>query len=398
MNRRLRILSVIGDLGFGGDENRLLALARSINRDRFDHWIVTVNPIDPARAESWAMLQQYRQAGVEVMQLQKGRSSRIARFIQRIFELCKLVERLDIDLIDAHCQTAALLGTLAGVTTGRPRIVTQYHAHALFAPRFWGVAEQFVFTCANRMITDSGVRAREIQEAAQFKRPEVAVIPNGVSPPRPVRDGHDVRRQLQLPEGEDVQVIGQISALRQFKGQLILLDAAKTVLASNPNVVFLIVGYEKDEPGFKQRLEKRALELGISDRVRITAYPGSIGDIWGVIDIHVHASQFDSLPNAIIEGMSLGKPAVVTAVGGVPDAVTHSETGLVVPPGDDTALAAALNQLLNDPQFARKLGEAALCRYRRRYREELMARRLESCFVEVIRGCSAASHLSNESA
>ena len=231
-----------------------------------------------------------------------------------------------------------------------------------------------------------------------MRHPEVVVIPNGVSPPLPVRNLQDVRRRLRLPDRQSVRVIGQVSTLRQFKGQLILLDAAKTVTATSPDVFFVMVGYEKDEPGFRERMEKRASDLNISGRVRVTGYPGPIGDIWSAIDIHVHASVFDSMPNAIMESMSLGKPAVVTAVGGVPDAVTHGKTGLVVPPGNPAALAAALSQLLHDPSLAKKLGEAARWRYHQRYRQELMARKLESCFVEVIKGCSPPSHLWTESA
>src|SRR5205814_3717779 len=95
----------------------------------------------------------------------------------------------------------------------------------------------------------------------------------------------------------------------------------------------------------------------------------------------------DSLPNAIIESMSLGKPAVVTAVGGVPDAVSNGETGLVVPPGDAQALAGALIQVLQNPSLANRLGRAAMSRHHERYRPELMARKLESCFVDVIETC-----------
>src|SRR5439155_1820363 len=120
--------------------------------------------------------------------------------------------------------------------------------------------------------------------------------------------------------------------------------------------------------------------LGLADRIALAGYPGPIGDVWNVIDIHVHASLFDSLPNAIIEGMSLGKPAVVTAVGGIPEIVTDGETGLVVPPGDVDGLEAALTHLVRSPMFAARLGEAARRRHQQRLRPEHLTSSMEHLF------------------
>jgi predicted NBD/HSP70 family sugar kinase len=157
-----------------------------------------------------------------------------------------------------------------------------------------------------------------------------------------------------------------------------------SVLQTTPEAFFLIVGYSKHEPDYKRRLEQKAVELGIAHRVRIAGYPGPIGDVWSVIDIHAHASFFDSLPNAILEGMSLRKPAVVTAVGGIPDAVVHGRTGFLVPPGDSSSLAAALLQFLRNPELARACGEAAFRRFDREYQAGLIVRRLERCFLDLV--------------
>src|SRR5207247_1743863 len=123
---------------------------------------------------------------------------------------------------------------------------------------------------------------------------------------------------------------------------------------------------------------------GIGDRVIIAHYPGPIGDVWSVIDLHVHSSLYDSLPIAVQEGMSLGKPAIVTSVGGIPDMVENERTGLVVPPGDSEALGAAILRLLRDQPTAERLGQAAAQRYEERYRPEVMTRAIEDLFLELI--------------
>jgi glycosyltransferase involved in cell wall biosynthesis len=150
--------------------------------------------------------------------------------------------------------------------------------------------------------------------------------------------------------------------------------------------MFLVVGYERP-PGdtiYRKELRQRAIELGIGDRVIIAHYPGAIGDVWSVIDIHVHASLYDSLPIAVQEGMSLGKPAVVTSVGDVATMVENERTGLVVPPGDSDALADAILRLLGDQLTAERLGRAAAQRYLERYRPEVMTRAIEDLFLELI--------------
>lgn len=156
------------------------------------------------------------------------------------------------------------------------------------------------------------------------------------------------------------------------------------MLRKRPDAFFLIVGYNTRDPFYGKKLEDAAKQFGITDHVRITAYPGPIADVWSAIDIHVHASLFDSLPNAIIEGMSLGKPAVVTAVGGIPEAVEHGVSGLLIPPGDASALAEALLRFLCNPELARACGVEARKNHSRYYGAETIVRQIESCFLDVV--------------
>lgn len=104
------------------------------------------------------------------------------------------------------------------------------------------------------------------------------------------------------------------------------------------------------------------------------------------VDIHAHASLFDSLPISIAEGMSLGKPAVVTSAGGIPEIVQDGETGLVVLPGDADALANGLLRMLREPELAGRLGEGARRRYEALYQPGTMVRALQEYFSELASG------------
>ena len=134
---------------------------------------------------------------------------------------------------------------------------------------------------------------------------------------------------------------------------------------------------------YLDRIKQMVAARGIGDRVRIISYPGSIGDIWSLVDIHVHPTSLDSSPIALLEGMSLGKPAVTTRVGGIHELVIDGETGIVLPPGNASSLASAILRLLQNPDEAARLGRNARRRYEAGYTPQIMARRTEDLFERV---------------
>jgi glycosyltransferase involved in cell wall biosynthesis len=397
--RRLRVLSVINELYFGGDENRLLTMARSMDREHIDLTIVTLKrPETGVDSHYGTMRQQYEAAGIEVLDLGEGHPNeglppgsplRIVRggsmFGRTVNKVCKLIRNRDIAVVDAHLGPGNLVGVMAGVLTNTPRVVTTYHVEQWDPHWLWYGVHQWTLGMTDVIITDSDACAGQIRRWMIKSGPRIDVIPNGVVPPRSDKDPAHLRALFGLPADPSVKIVGQISTLLPTKGHIVLIEAARAVHDRFPATAFLIVGYVREDPSYKDRLEARAAELGLADCVRIVSYPGPIADVWKVIDIQAHPTTLDSLPNAIIEGMSLAKPAVVTSVGGIPTLVDDGRTGLVVPPNDSGAIADALVKVLGDDAFARRLGEAAHVRYLENYTPELMARRLEDTFASVAR-------------
>ena len=403
--RPIRIASLIGNLGFGGSENRLLSFARTIDKTRFQHVVITLYRREESYEQRAGSLRQaYADAGVDVIDLGvKPRrmlpsstpmavaraGSTMARLLAR---LCRVIRDREIDLIDAQHATAAVCGVLAGGLTRRPTTVTLYFPTYLDR-RGMRLLGQAVYARADAFICDSQAHSDLINDWMFRPHRHSAVIPNGVPTPVVTKTNADMRRLLDIPADPSVRVVGQVSRLVPYKGQRVLLRAAREVLAHEPNTYFVLTGYPNEDPAYVETLKQDLRELDIADRVRIVNWPGSIGDIWEVIDIHVHASLQDSLPIAITEGMSLGKPAVVTNVGGVEEMVTHEQTGLVVPMNDSAALARGIVRLLRDPEMGKRLGAAAQRRYQRSYRPEVMTRALENLFTDLI-GVGPASHAS----
>ena len=96
--------------------------------------------------------------------------------------------------------------------------------------------------------------------------------------------------------------------------------------------------------------------------VRLAGERDDVGELLAAADLFVLSSRSEGLPLSILEAMAAGLPVVASDVGGVPELVVDGETGLLVPPGDPHALAAAIDRLLDDPDLRRRLGAAGRLR------------------------------------
>jgi glycosyltransferase involved in cell wall biosynthesis len=396
VSTHLNILSLMNCLPhnrFGGDEARVLYFSRLLDKTAFRQTVCSIAEFEGTIvADPDSTYSQLTEGGTEVVSIYptaNAGSSWVCRALPvraciMLGALCRLIRQRHVDILDVHLGgLALLLGWVASIVTGVPMVNTLYHE-----PKGWTnrIVGQLCSGWSEVLITDSRVRERELRRWLIRKDPVIEIIPTAVEPPTPVRPASEIRRELGIPDRKQTKVIGQVSRLIPFKGQMILLEGAKLVLELYPDAFFLICGHVTPmHPKFRDDLLSKAVQLGIENKVRICGYPGRIGDVWQLIDIHAHASMFDSLPVSVIEGMSLAKPAVVTAAGGIPDLVVNGETGIVVEPGDADAFARGLSALLADPATAARFGREARRRYETHFGPSVLTRRLEELFAGTAR-------------
>jgi glycosyltransferase involved in cell wall biosynthesis len=138
-----------------------------------------------------------------------------------------------------------------------------------------------------------------------------------------------------------------------------------------------IAGRGEEEPA----LRAQAAELGLSSQVRFLGFRTDVGDILAAANLFVLPSRSESHPLAVLEAMLAGLPIIASSVGGVPDTIRHDKEGLLVPPVDPEALAAAIQDLISDPCRRARLGKAASDRARRHFTVEVMADAYERIYV-----------------
>jgi glycosyltransferase involved in cell wall biosynthesis len=177
----------------------------------------------------------------------------------------------------------------------------------------------------------------------------VTVLPNPAPgfPPLPSRD--ELRAELAI-EGPTLAFAGRLGVQKA-------LDVALEALASVPGVTLAIAG----EGPERSRLELRARELGLDGRVRFLGGVSreAVLRLFRAADASLLSSAWENFPHTVVEALAVGSPVIATAVGGVPEVVQDGENGLLVPPGDAEALAAAIRRLFADDGLRRRLAEAA---------------------------------------
>jgi glycosyltransferase involved in cell wall biosynthesis len=164
------------------------------------------------------------------------------------------------------------------------------------------------------------------------------------------------------------------------KDHATLLQAAARLAPRWPELRVVLVG----DGECRHALESVARTLGLERRVHFAGRLPNEPNLHHLFDVSVLCSVSEGFPNSIVEAMAAARPVVATNVGGVADAVTDGETGLLVPPSNPERLAATIDELLLDPARRRALGAAARERARSRYRAAAVVASLEALYDRLL--------------
>jgi len=180
-----------------------------------------------------------------------------------------------------------------------------------------------------------------------------------------------------LPHG--APVVGNVAALVPHKGQRYLIDAAHLVVQQIPDARFVILG----EGELREHLEKQVHEHHLEKHVLL---PGFRTDVLGCIkgfDLFVMSSVTEGLGTSLLDAMACSRPIVATGAGGIPEIVEDEVNGLLVPPRDHTALAAAIVRALKDDDLRRRMGEAGFARVSERFTVDRMVEKTADVYRRV---------------
>jgi glycosyltransferase involved in cell wall biosynthesis len=374
----VRIIHTESSVVMGGQERRVLAESAGMRERGHEVWIVTPGEGDLAeRAEA---------AGVRVIPFAYPR---LALPINAL-RLASIVRRLRPDILNSHSSADSWTAALAWRLGPRPgALVRSRHISTPVVP---GPLHRFLYGQADFVIT-TGESVRGGLADSRLVPPDRSMsIPTGVDPdrfrPRPERRA-EARSTLDLPA--EAPVVGVVAYLRPDKGHAVLMRAMPSILETHPDCVLCVVG----EGPERDRLTTLADTLNLRSAVRFAGHREDIPEVLAAFDAFCLPSvRNEGVPQSLLQASACGLPVASTAVGGIPEAVVHEETGFVVPPADETALAHAVRRLLGDPQLRRLFGAAGRRHVEDAFSTRRMLDRTERAYaaaLEARRGGRAAS-------
>ena len=353
----MKILHILTDTNIGGAGKYLLALAAHYDRDSF-----TIEVILPQKSRLTPYLTALDVPVTEVPYIGDRSFS-----LKAVAVIYRLLKEKRPDIVNTH---ASLSGRLAAKLRGATIVHTRHYC-----------LTSYRFGTLNNFLSDKII--------AVSPRVEAGLVKSGVSPSRitTIYNGVPPLRALSLEEKaavrrrygicQDAFVLSQIARLDPIKGHAHTLDAAK-LLAHDPKIVVLLAGDGPLEAHLRRRIEEEQIK-----NVIMAGFVPEVEEGLGITDLQICASYSEATCLALLEGMSLGIPAIATKAGGNPFVIHQGENGLLIPPKDGNSLADAALKVKNDPKLHHQLSLGANELYNNRFRADVMTREVENLYRNI---------------
>jgi L-malate glycosyltransferase len=340
--RPAKVRLMIGQLGLGGTEQQVVLLAAGLRSHGIDTGVLVMHEGGP-REDA------LREAGVPVIYLgfRPLLSPRdVPRNIAAFVRLVRLLRADRPDVLHAFLFHSYITASPAARIARVPVLVAGRRSLGYFKagrPVYLAV-ERLATRVTDLLIANAQAVADDARAQERVPGQKIAVVYNGL-PDAAFAEHEPANIQTRVP------ILVCVANLKIYKGHRDLLDAAAHLQARGRPCTLLLAG-DGDE---RRSLERQAERLGID--VRFLGACHTIGPLLARADVVVHPSHTEGMSNAVMEAMAAGRPVVATSVGGTPELLR--DRGVLVPARDPAALAAAVERLLADPEYAAALGQRA---------------------------------------
>lgn len=374
---RTRILEFLTVFHIGGTERQVVNLTNGLDPEQYELHMGCLGKVGP-------LLEEVTSRGIPVSEYKTKNLYNLRSMSSRL-RFARYLRQHSIELVHSYGFYSNVFAIPAARFARVPVVIASIRdcGEALSA-RQKLVQRIFCQTADCILANAEGVRTWLLGQG--YPAGKIQVIRNGIARSGSV-DGQPtgkLRRELGL--AADTPLVAVLSRLNAMKGIEYFLEAAVPVSRRFPAVRFLIIGggtYTGDST-YKSEIEKLAVSLGLEHRVIFTGFRTDVHEILPEINISVLPSLSEGLSNSLLESMAAGVAAIATKVGGTPEAVEDGTTGLLVPPRDSGALVEAMSLLLENPELARRFGEAGRRRVTDLFSIENMVHQTESLYLTLL--------------
>jgi glycosyltransferase involved in cell wall biosynthesis len=345
-------LFVIDNINFGGGERAFAQIINSLDREKFE--------VFTACSPKGLFVEKIRQSAQVIPFDLNNRFNLI-----KIYELSKAIRRHSIAIVHTQGARADFFGRIAARLSGVPRIISTVATPVEgfdvnpVKKAIYVMLDRFSEKFTRKFIVVSQVLKDKLAKNHRIPLKDINLIYNGieVNEYAPAAVSYSLRKELGLCD--DALLIGAIGRMVAVKGFVYFLQAIKQIEKDSQidsgKIKYVIVG----EGGLRRSLEALSKQLGIDDRVIFLGFRPDTKEIISSFDIFVLSSLYEGQPITLLEAMALAKPVIATEIDGVKETLVNGHNGLLVEPGNSSALAGAIIDLLKHKDKALALAVQA---------------------------------------
>ncbi len=371
VDKRVKVLYVFAALPVGGAEEVLITEVEGLDQTRFDPLVCVLSEKGPVgeRIES---------RGFPVVALHRMKSHRFDHRIIR--DLYRLIKAEKVDVVHTHLYDGNKYGRLAAGLARVPVLLSHYHNVYSRRRIKYHLINRVLSFLNDRILAVSQAVKESVIRCDRISPGKIEVLYNGIDPSKFEGNFEDsgVRRKFGV-KPEDF-LIGVIARLEEQKGHIYLFRALMRLIPDFPQIKVLVVG----DGTLRPVLEAQVMEMGMSEEVLFVGTRKDIPEILAALDLFILPSLWEGFSMALLEALATGTPVIATAVGGASEVIRSGHDGLLIPPGEESSLAAAVREAILDPRKYREMGGKGKETVGRKFTVAQHLTRLQDLYLEVL--------------
>jgi glycosyltransferase involved in cell wall biosynthesis len=372
--KKIKVLQMIDRSFLGGGQTNLLSLARFLDRGRFD--------IAVCSRGGGPLADTLREEGIPHFPIAFSKLFR--KHIVK--DLISLLNSQNFDILHTHGGVAGFYGRWSAHKCARSiRVVHTLHGiHYLhyrnfFLKHFFIYLERKLSHYSDAVIfvsyadREMGRRFQLVPESKQI------VIKNGIDFKAFEAEALCIEKAEGLELDSSVPIVGTVARLHRQKGLPYLIKAAGRIREAIPDAKVWIVG----GGSLFHKFRKLKKKLGLENTIQLLGERKDIAPLLSRFDVFVLPSLWEGLPYSLMEAAALARPVVATEIAGVAELIKHGETGLLVPVKDSNRLAHSVIRLLQEKEYAARLGQNLKNSVRQQYTLSQMVQKIQDLYLRL---------------
>lgn len=385
---KIKVLHLITHMGFGGSQDNTLLTVKGHSRERYE--------VHLAFGQDYTDWEDRARACADALFIIPDlcRSVQPKADILALNHLTEFIRKQNYHIVHTHCAKAGTLGRIAARRAKVPIIIHTFHCFGWKVARtvytrpwqpytsfikkwLYILIERYAASLSDGLITVSELNKKEAMDIKLAPSEKFTNIYSGIDFSSFKVNVERIKKCNSLDLSPSRPIIGTVGRLAIQKAPMDFIAAAKIVLQQKPDVQFIMVG---DGPLASE--VHRA--IGDEGRIKVFGYRNDVPEILSILDLFVLSSLWEGLGRALTEAMFVGVPVAATAVDGIPELITHQQTGLLSPPGEPVRLAENITWSLDHPDEVKIMKQNAMSRVVPTFSAERMVEHIEELYERLL--------------